>query len=156
MAPDFPNQPMVKLYLSSLWPWRSEGRNRILDTLESCNLHEAYFAYDTKRDWLHVQCLAADKGYVLKQYLRAQTEMEKELREKDLIQDDGKLIPDVKNDFIRTSRPAKMVVPDELHNLEEDIRGVEHVAVKRVYARRSSPREGMKPQAAREKGAYLF
>ncbi|KAJ0121705.1 hypothetical protein J7T55_008872 [Diaporthe amygdali] len=112
MAFEPSNHRTVEFYLSSLWSWQPEGRNRILENLQGCELEKADFAWDDKRDWLRVQCLEADKDYVLKEYFKAQAEMESELKKKDMIQDDGSLIPNVENELIKTSRPA-LAVPNE-------------------------------------------
>lgn len=73
---------------------------------------QAHFAWDEKYDWFHIQCLEDDKDYIMNEYLKTQSEMEVELKEKDVIRDDGNLIPTVKNNLIGTSRP-RVAVPDE-------------------------------------------
>ncbi|KAG6363009.1 hypothetical protein INS49_008104 [Diaporthe citri] len=112
MATEPSNQRTVEFYLSSLWSWLPEGHNRILEALEGCDLEQADFAWDEKYHWFHIRCLEDDKDYVMNQYLKAQSEMEIELKEKDVIRDDGNLIPTVKNDLIGTSRP-RVAIPDK-------------------------------------------
>ncbi|KAK7719562.1 hypothetical protein SLS64_001739 [Diaporthe eres] len=127
MAAEPSNQRTVEFFLLSLWSWLPEGRKRILEVLESCDLVEvsrdgafpinkvqeqAHFAWDEKYDWFHIKCLEDDKDYIMNEYLKAQSDMEIELKEKDVIRDDGNLIPTVKNHLIGTSRP-RVAVPGE-------------------------------------------
>ncbi|KAI7787071.1 hypothetical protein LA080_001163 [Diaporthe eres] len=112
MAAEPSDQRTVEFFLSSLWSWLPEGRKRILEALESCDLEQAYFAWDEKFDWFHIKCLEDDKDYIMNEYLKAQSEMEIELKEKDVIRDDGNLIPTVKNHLIGTSR-SRVAIPDE-------------------------------------------
>ncbi|KAL1868706.1 hypothetical protein Daus18300_005840 [Diaporthe australafricana] len=154
MASESPNQRTVEFYLSSLWSWALEGRNRVLDALESCDLDKANFVWDNKRHWFQIRCLAADKKYVLKEYLRAQTEMENELKEQGVIQDNGSLIPTAKNVLVRTSRPRSTVVTNERRGFVEDIKGTGHIASKRVNGKVHVGRE--KPKAASEDEDYCF
>lgn len=72
---------------------------------------QAHFTWDGKHDWFHIRCLEDDKGYIMNEYLKAQSEMEDELKEKDVLLDDGNLIPIVENELIGTSKP-KVAVPD--------------------------------------------
>lgn len=110
--------------------------------------------WDKKRHWFQIRCLAADKKYVLKEYLRAQTEMENELKEQGVIQDNGSLIPNAQNVFIRTSRPNLTVVNEERRDLEEDVKGTGHITSKRVNGKGHVGRE--KPQAGSETEDYAF
>lgn len=48
----------------------------------------------------------------MNEYLKAQSEMEDELKEKDVLLDGGNLIPIVENELIGTSRP-RVAVPDQ-------------------------------------------
>lgn len=77
--------------------------------------------WDEKHDWFKIRCLEEDKDYVMNEYLKAQSEMENELKEKDVVRVDGSLVPNVKNDLIETPRP-RVAIPDELHDPEVAVR----------------------------------
>lgn len=134
-------QRTVEFYLSSLWSWLPEGSKRFLEALESCNLvslstirseglghdmetmghclcpvnmvqEQAHFEWDGSCDWFHIRCLEEDKDYIMKEYLKVQSEMENELKEMGVIQVDGSLNPNVENDLVGTLR-SRVAVPDE-------------------------------------------
>lgn len=73
---------------------------------------QAHFSWDESCDWFHIRCLEDDKAYIMNEYLKAQSEIESELKEKDLLQENGNPIPTVENDLIKTSRP-RAAVPEE-------------------------------------------
>lgn len=78
---------------------------------------QAHFTWDEKYDWFHIQCLEDDKDYIMNEYLKAQGEMESELREKDVLWDGGDLIPTAENDLIEAPRP-RAASPDESDDSE--------------------------------------
>lgn len=78
---------------------------------------QASIVWDEKCDWFKIRCLEEDKDYIMNEYLKAQSEMENELKEKDVIRSDGSLVPNVKNDLIEILRP-RASVPGELHDPE--------------------------------------
>lgn len=134
-------QRTVEFYLSSLWSWLPEGSKRIVEALESCNLvslppigseglhhdfetmghclcpinmaqEQAQFEWDGSYDWFHIRCLEGDKDYIIKEYLKAQSEMENELKEKGVVQVDGNLIPNDENDLVGTLRSRVAILDD--------------------------------------------
>lgn len=114
---------------------------------------QAHFAWDEKYDWFHIKCLEDDKDYIMNEYLKAQSEMEKELKEKDVIQDDGNLIPMVKNHLINTSRP-RVAVSDESDDPEVAAR-TERVGTECPKGQ-GRVEKRLKRQAVSEAEAYLF
>lgn len=73
---------------------------------------QAHFEWDGSCDWFHIRCLENDKNYIMNEYLKAQSEMENELKAKGVIQVDDNLIPNVENDLVGTLR-SRVAVPDE-------------------------------------------
>ena len=73
---------------------------------------QAHFVWDEKCDWFQIRCLEDDKDYIMNEYLKAQSEMENELVEKDVIQACGNLIPIVKNDLIGALQPSSAVLDE--------------------------------------------
>lgn len=73
---------------------------------------QAHFSWDESCDWFHIRCLEYDKTYIINEYLKAQSEIENELKDKDVLQENGDPIPTVENDLIKTSRP-RAAVPEE-------------------------------------------
>lgn len=185
MAAEPSNQRTVEFFLLSLWSWLPEGRKRILEVLESCDLvrasttrpenhcynsaevevsrdgsfpinkvqEQAHFAWDEKYDWFHIKCLEDDKDYIMNEYLKAQSDMEIELKEKDVIRDDGNLIPTVKNHLVGTSRP-RVAVPDESDDPEVATR-TERVGAECPKGQ-GRVEKRMERQTVKETKAYLF
>lgn len=184
MACGSSNQPTVEFFLSSLWSWLPEGRKRILEALESCDVvrapsttrldisqlqpsrgyercscpintvqEQARFTWDEKYDWFHVQCMDGDKDYIMNEYLKAQSEMENELVEKDMLWDGGSLIPTVENDLIDTSR-------HRVATLDESDDSVVAASPERVRTQRSNGRgrveKRMERRTVKEDAAYPF
>lgn len=111
---------------------------------------QAHFAWDGKHDWFHIRCLEDDKDYIMNEYLKAQNEMENELKEKDVLGDDGNLIPIVENDLIGTSRP-RVAVPDEPDEFQEA------ASPERVRIERSNGKGRVEKRTERRTvGAYMF
>lgn len=135
------NQQTVEFYVSSLWSWLPRGIKRVIEHLESYDLvssshqkaktpqldatrgclclananitqEQARFVWDEECDWFRIQCLEDDKGYIMSEYLKIQSELEDELREKCLIEHGGSLIPIVENDLVRKLR-SKVTTPDD-------------------------------------------
>lgn len=111
---------------------------------------QAHFAWDGKHDWFHIRCLEDDKDYIMNEYLKAQNEMENELKEKDVLGDDGNLIPIVENDLIGTSRP-RVAVPNEPDEFQEA------ASPERVRIERSNGKGRVEKRTERRTvGAYMF
>lgn len=111
---------------------------------------QAYFAWDGKHDWFHIRCLEDDKDYIMNEYLKAQSEMENELKEKDVLRDDGNLIPIVENDLIGSSRP-RVTIPDQPDEPEVA------ASPERVRTERSNGQGRVEKRIERRKvGAYMF
>lgn len=79
---------------------------------------QANFAWDEKCDWFYIRCLKDDRDYIMNEYLKAQSEMEDELKEQDVIRDDGSLIPNVENNLVGPLR-SRVAVPDESGESQE-------------------------------------
>lgn len=62
----------------------------------------------------------------MNEYLNTQSEIENELKDKDVLQENGDPIPTVENDLIKTSRPRAAVpekpAPEETVDIEAAIR----------------------------------
>lgn len=114
---------------------------------------QAHFTWDEKHDWFNIRCLEDDKDYVMNEYLKAQSEMEVELKEKEVIRDDGNLIPTVKNDLIGTSRP-RVAIPDKSDDPKVAAR-TERVETKGPKGQARVERR-IERQAVSETAAYLF
>lgn len=115
---------------------------------------QAHFSWDEKYDWFHIRCLEDDKDYVMNEYLKAQDMMENKLREEDVIQADGNLIPTVTNDLIDTSRP-RVAVPDESDEPEVVAREMERVSPTKVNGQGRGGKR-IQRQAVGRNTAYLF
>lgn len=116
---------------------------------------QAHFAWDEKFDWFHIECLEDDKDYIMNEYLKAQSEMEIELKEKDVIRDDGNLIPTVKNHLIGTSR-SRVAILDESDHPEVAARTeTERVGIERPKGQ-GSVEKRIERQAVSKTEAYLF
>jgi hypothetical protein len=69
----------------------------------------AHFEWDENCDWLQVQCLEVDREHIINEYLKVQGEMEDELREQEMLQDGGGLIPDIENNLLGPLKPRGAV-----------------------------------------------
>lgn len=86
----------------------------------------------------------------MNEYLKAQSEMEIELKEKDVLRDDGNLIPVVENDLIGTSRP-RVAVSDQPDEPQEA------ASPERVRTERSNGQRRVEKRTQRRTvGAYAF
>ncbi|KUI66721.1 hypothetical protein VM1G_01474 [Cytospora mali] len=106
-------QLLAEFYLSSLWNWRQEDRNRVIESLKNQDLGRAYFSWDYEAGWLHVRCQAADKDDILKTYLKIQSEIESEIKGQSAMQSNGTLKYDVQNSLVGAPS-ANMSVPDTI------------------------------------------
>lgn len=73
---------------------------------------QARFVWDGECDWLHVQCLEDHKGYIMKEYLEIQSELEDELKEKGAVLV-GSLIPTVENDLVELKPRTESCLSDD-------------------------------------------
>lgn len=86
----------------------------------------------------------------MNEYLKAQSEMEDELKEKDVLLDDGNLIPIVENDLIGTSKP-RVAVSDQPDKPQEA------ASPERVRVERPNGQRRVEKRIERQTvGAYAF
>lgn len=67
--------------------------------------------WDEECDWFRIQCQEDDKGYIMNEYLKIQSELEDELRKMGVIEYGGSLIPSVENDLVGKLR-CKVTISD--------------------------------------------
>lgn len=114
---------------------------------------QAHFEWDERCDWFYIRCLEDDREYVMNEYLKVQSEMENELKEKDVIQDDGGLIPNVESDLVGPLR-SRVAVPDESGEFQE-ADSTEHANI-RYPKGQGRVKKAVEGQVRKENKAYQF